>query len=473
MFALADARSENENTRMMLAGQGFKGNRHITFSTYLTTVRERLHTHFVLCMLGCLTLLGSSLRGRDPSSRHLLNMTAPTVHCAHSPSWKRNEPGPQVLWIENVFAQSFGAVSRPGSAAKHFELKVCTWTQEEKNRVRAELDACDVLSAISADTEVIVDVCDGNVTLDINASVHERTHVLMSPTHFGNYFHTVIDYFIPALATVMFVADPNATARKDVNGCSYIDEGAWIVPKRYGGAYYSSGVRNVMDFAGLLGLSVGHEATLSRGTYRRLVLNNIASHTIDYRTVTDANIPYWDDLECIYQFVSRKLRCTNVTAPNVQLLATRQNNTKRSIGNIPEVINVLNRTFPMLNVVDLGSMTTAEQRELMCRANVLVGITGAAFVNQLFMPPRSTLIIIHVPYGVAKIETWHRAVAQYLGHRVIDLALPQNLIPKEIVETLSKDALDLSWYPWHPYVVVNASDVLPWHPYVVMNSSDV
>ena len=71
--------------------------------------------------------------------------------------------------MENIFAQSFAAVSKPGSAAKHFELRICTWTPAEKARVRAELDACAALPT-EVPIEVLVDTCDGNVTFGVNAS---------------------------------------------------------------------------------------------------------------------------------------------------------------------------------------------------------------------------------------------------------------------------------------------------------------
>ena len=82
--------------------------------------------------------------------------------------------------------------------------------------------------------------------------------------------------------------------------------------------------------------------------------------------------------------------------------------------------------------------TVGATQAVLASTTSLIGIEGAAFVNQLWLPAGSVLVIIHVPRDVygdggdggdGQVRTWHAALAQYLGHHVVDWILPSNWIP--------------------------------------------
>lgn len=77
-----------------------------------------------------------------------------------------------------------------------------------------------------------------------------------------------------------------------------------------------------------------------------------------------------------------------------------------------------------------GSLSTyAQQAHFSSQVTMLVGVQGAGFTQQLFMPLGGVLVILHTPsagsgrsLGDIARNRWHEAVAQYLDHSVLNLA---------------------------------------------------
>ena len=52
--------------------------------------------------------------------------------------------------------------------------------------------------------------------------------------------------------------------------------------------------------------------------------------------------------------------------------------------------------------------------------NLLIGVEGAGFVQQLFMPPYSILVIIHCKRPASGLD-WHTTIAQYICHSFLNI----------------------------------------------------
>ena len=101
------------------------------------------------------------------------------------------------------------------------------------------------------------------------------------------------------------------------------------------------------------------------------------------------------------------------------------------------------KKLPMnLSTIEFGVApleTYHEQAVAASSMSLLIGAEGAGFAQQLFLQPRSLLVIIHCPrprssangyvngkkrFYKARVWPWHDAVAQYLGHSVLNILPP-------------------------------------------------
>ena len=97
------------------------------------------------------------------------------------------------------------------------------------------------------------------------------------------------------------------------------------------------------------------------------------------------------------------------------------------------------KKLPMnLSTIEFGVApleTYHEQAVAASSMSLLIGAEGAGFAQQLFLQPRSLLVIIHCPrpklsstgakmFSHPRVWPWHQAVAQYLGHSVLNILSP-------------------------------------------------
>ena len=84
-------------------------------------------------------------------------------------------------------------------------------------------------------------------------------------------------------------------------------------------------------------------------------------------------------------------------------------------------------------------VTFHEQAVAASSLSLIIGTEGAGFTQQLFLQPRSLLVIIHCPrpkgpgngyvngtkqFKRTQVTPWHHSVAQYLGHSVLNILPP-------------------------------------------------
>jgi len=267
--------------------------------------------------------------------------------------------------------------------------------------------------------------------------------------HFGNYYHSVIDHLVPALVTGMRVEGKQGIKfETDLQIDTTISE--------YQGAFYETGVSAVQEFGKMLGMNVFLDAELDSGWYRRLVLGKVHLPTYKYPDIVSPPV-YLGYLRPIYSTVSRKLRagCQSPTETGRIFMEIRPEGTAsdRRIKNADVVINEMRAKYaPIFRVGSLADFEFELQKEIACRTNVLIAVDGAVFINQFFMPPNSTLVVIHVPRDGANstAQQWHRSIAQYLGHRVIDWVIPSNTVPTgDKLEVVVNLALNRAWDTYH------------------------
>jgi hypothetical protein len=74
-----------------------------------------------------------------------------------------------------------------------------------------------------------------------------------------------------------------------------------------------------------------------------------------------------------------------------------------------------------------NNLSTFEaQASAACSMKIMLGAEGAGFIQQLYMPRNSLLILLHTPrlrdvYGKIEGSQWHEAVAQYLDNSVVNM----------------------------------------------------
>lgn len=82
-------------------------------------------------------------------------------------------------------------------------------------------------------------------------------------------------------------------------------------------------------------------------------------------------------------------------------------------------------SFSLFGIGDLS--TYQQQAAYSSRVSILIGAEGAGFIQQLFLPINSILVILHSPkeghdgFGEISSNRWHEAVAQYLDHSVLNI----------------------------------------------------
>lgn len=71
-----------------------------------------------------------------------------------------------------------------------------------------------------------------------------------------------------------------------------------------------------------------------------------------------------------------------------------------------------------VETLDLNIMPLQVQMQRFTHASGIISVEGSAFVNQLFLPLQSALLIIQA--RGCTVFQWHSSVAQYLGHAVVE-----------------------------------------------------
>lgn len=129
------------------------------------------------------------------------------------------------------------------------------------------------------------------------------------------------------------------------------------------------------------------------------------------------------------KYVGNSTKC-HAKDNEVGLIFRIDYDSKRNFGNLTSFENMfldqhnvtlVSHTFGKHNLSSYEA-----QAETSCSIKVLFGAEGAGFIQQLFMPRNSLLIILHTPrlkkiFGKIEGSQWHEAVAQYLDNSVINV----------------------------------------------------
>lgn len=109
------------------------------------------------------------------------------------------------------------------------------------------------------------------------------------------------------------------------------------------------------------------------------------------------------------------------TAPGRRRLLLSRRNQRRQIANEPELAGAL--AALRFEVVSPERLSIAEQLELFAGANIIVGASGAALANMMFMPPGGGIVCILDSMLAAQARyQYFDALAHASGHRFLRIA---------------------------------------------------
>jgi len=190
---------------------------------------------------------------------------------------------------------------------------------------------------------------------------------------------------------------------------------------------------HVVEIATRLGVRIAPYAQLKQGLYERLYFEFVKNHSAIKNWPEITTVVRKPHLQPVYDSVSSALRCSDSTPPYKHIYSIREGGDRtRILQNVDAFVDALTTELQdQFTVMDMDALTNATEQ--LCHVKTMVGIEGAGFVNQLFMPTNGTLVILHVPrndkFHTDDPRQWHRSVSQYLGHRVLDIMIPSNYMP--------------------------------------------
>jgi len=213
----------------------------------------------------------------------------------------------------------------------------------------------------------------------------------------SSYYHLLIDHIIPVWITKQVVNQYLLEQNETVERSHYL---------RISTNGYKTELPHANSmFKHFLG---EHFVEQMSGKFKYIVYG----YCNNYRPYHGGLVKYYPNYQkFIDQFLHEFVKpVTNTLQEKCILLLKRENR------NFIDMYFVYSRLTSLYNVklVDFSEYTITEQIELCKNAYAMIGPEGAAFSNQIFMPPKSFIISFT---NVSSRNDFHSSLAQYMKHR--------------------------------------------------------
>jgi hypothetical protein len=254
-----------------------------------------------------------------------------------------------------------------------------------------------------------------------------KTSILVDEEHWGNYYHSIVDQIVPWFITSELLGMTSARPELQfyASAPSPVKKNAKTLQR----------LKTHTECLGLrlerpvVSVNAGCYASASVGfLYQYRPVHYFTSIT-EFTFVPELNNWLKKAANCLRTCENKALSSTAQPLPpsNVRWTLVRRTSSQE-----PSRVIQVSGTPPasVQHKLDTDQISWTTTRGL-------IAVEGATFTNQLFMPPGSTIIQLHVPrkgrvtqeVEVQKAPTiWHTSIAAYLGHTSIDILLSSNVI---------------------------------------------
>jgi hypothetical protein len=255
----------------------------------------------------------------------------------------------------------------------------------------------------------------------------------------GAYYHTVLDTILPMFFSARLMH--TKFGKWPIISSMHNIEGAHAPPGRA-----IENIGNIIESLNLKG-GIGKNGSVPSDCFRHVWIGfhfewrpahmckngDCSDMTIKPPFIPALQGPIREFSTIMRQFygISPESHTSNVK--NRVLLSIRKGSGSRMLTakNVQEIEAVFHSQSFAFDKVAFEDMSLSQVVHVVSQVNLMAGIEGAGFVNQIFLPIEATILVIHVPREGPPLGArhWHSAVSQYLGHSVLDWILVDNFVP--------------------------------------------